>query len=140
MYSTLCVARHSSRRRRSSPIVCRLIVVSLAWAAAAGSLAAQEAAVAVGISEREDFRAALAAVLVSRYEHLPVFEQAFDLFWQDPRLLQRALASFAPAGEVAGERDPEQEIAARIAVTSKSSCKCQARFKWNGERVARLRI
>ena len=81
----------------------------------AHTLAAQEAAVAVGIAEREDFRAALAAVLVSRYEHLPVFEQAFDLFWQDPRLLQRVLASFAPAGEVAGERDPEQEIAARIA-------------------------
>ena len=81
----------------------------------AHTLAAQEAVVAVGIAEREDFRAALAAVLVSRYEHLPVFEQAFDLFWQDPRLLQRVLASFAPAGEVAGEHDPEQEIAARIA-------------------------
>ena len=81
----------------------------------AHTLAAQEAAVAVGIAQREDFRAALAAVLVSRYEHLPVFEQAFDLFWQDPRLLQRVLASFAPAGEVAGERPPEQEIAARIA-------------------------
>ncbi len=81
----------------------------------AHTLAAQEAAVAVGVSAREDFRAALGAVLVSRYEHLPVFEQAFDLFWQDPRLLQRVLASFAPAGEVAGERDPEQEISARIA-------------------------
>jgi uncharacterized protein with von Willebrand factor type A (vWA) domain len=81
----------------------------------AHTLAAQEAAVAVGVSVREDFRAALAAVLVSRYEHLPVFEQAFDLFWRDPRLLQRMLASFAPAGQVAGERDPEQEISARIA-------------------------
>jgi hypothetical protein len=81
----------------------------------AHTLAAQEAAVAVGIAEREDFRSALCAVLVSRYEHLPVFEQAFDLFWQDPRLLQRMLAAFAPAGQVAGERDPEQEIYARIA-------------------------
>jgi len=81
----------------------------------AHTLSAQEAAVAVGIAEREDFRAALGAVLVSRYEHLPIFEQAFDLFWQDPRLLQRMLASLSPGGHAAGERDPELEVAARIA-------------------------
>ena len=81
----------------------------------AHALAAQEAAVAVGIAEREDFRGALGAVLVSRYEQLPIFEQAFDLFWQDPRLRQRSLAAHSPLGLPAGERGPEPEISARIA-------------------------
>ena len=33
---------------------------------------------AVGIANKTDFREALAAVLVSRREHLPLFEQAFE--------------------------------------------------------------
>ena len=65
----------------------------------AHTLAAQEAAVAVGVAERDDFRAALSSVLVSRVEQLPVFEQAFDLFWQDPRLLQRLQASSLARGQ-----------------------------------------
>jgi uncharacterized protein with von Willebrand factor type A (vWA) domain len=81
----------------------------------AHALAAQEAALAVGIANREDFRAALGAVLVSRREQLPVFEQGFDLFWRDPRLLQRLLAAHAPAGVPGAGRDSEQEIAARLA-------------------------
>ena len=80
----------------------------------AHSLAAQAAVIAVGIANREDFRGALSAVLVSRYEQLPVFEQAFDIFWQHPRLLERLLASASPAGLV-GEHSLQQEIPARIA-------------------------
>src|SRR6187455_118694 len=48
------------------------------------ALAAVEA---VGIDNRDDFREALAAVVVSKREHLVLFEQAFDLFWRNPRLL-----------------------------------------------------
>ena len=40
----------------------------------ARTLAALEAVEAVGLANREDFRAALAAVLVSRHEQLPIFE------------------------------------------------------------------
>jgi uncharacterized protein with von Willebrand factor type A (vWA) domain len=49
------------------------------------ALAAVEA---VGVANRTDFREALAAVLVSRREHLALFEQAFDMFWRNPRLLE----------------------------------------------------
>ena len=42
---------------------------------------------AVGVDRRDDFRAALSAVLVSREDHLPLFEQAFALYWRDPRRL-----------------------------------------------------
>ncbi len=82
----------------------------------ARTLAALEAANAVGLGNREDFRAALAAVLVSRHEHLPVFEQAFDLFWRNPKLLEKLIASLLPKvyGR-GGEVPPEPELPARIA-------------------------
>ena len=44
---------------------------------------------AVGVDNRDDFREALATVLVSRREQLTLFEQAFELFWRNPRLLER---------------------------------------------------
>ena len=77
------------------------------------ALAAVEA---VGLDHRSDFRAALAAVLVSRREHLPLFEQAFDLFWRNPKLLERMIAALLP--KVHGRTgDPEQapELPARLA-------------------------
>ena len=79
----------------------------------AHTLAALDAVHAVGIARREDFRGALAAVLVSRHEHLPVFEQAFDLFWRHPRTLERLIASLSADADGAGA--PEQVIPARIA-------------------------
>jgi uncharacterized protein with von Willebrand factor type A (vWA) domain len=73
------------------------------------ALAAVEA---VGIENRTDFRAALAAVLVSRHEHLTLFEQAFDLFWRNPRLLEHLLASLLPRLR-AGSSEPD--LPARLA-------------------------
>src|SRR6185312_16814051 len=62
---------------------------------------------AVGLANRSDFREALAAVLVSRREHLPIFEQAFDFFWRNPRLLEKMLAALLPQvhGRVGDEAD-----------------------------------
>ena len=75
------------------------------------ALAAVEA---VGIDNRDDFREALAAVLVSRREHLPIFEQAFDLFWRNPRLLEKLLAALLP--KIHGRAgDPRDELPARLA-------------------------
>ncbi len=50
----------------------------------------------VGIDQRTDFRAALSSVLVSRRDHLPLFDQAFDVFWRDPKLLERMIAALLP--------------------------------------------
>ena len=57
------------------------------------ALAAVEAA---GIDRREDFRAALAAVLMSRREQIELFDQAFDLFWRHPRLVEKMIAALLP--------------------------------------------
>ena len=82
----------------------------------ARTLAALEAVEAVGLVNREDFRTALAAVLVSRHEQLPIFETAFDLFWRNPKLLEKLIASLLPRVFGRGtEPAPEPELPARIA-------------------------
>jgi len=71
---------------------------------------------AVGIANKTDFREALAAVLVSRHEHLVLFEQAFDLFWRNPKLLEKMIAALLP--RVHGRMDDareEPELPSRLA-------------------------
>jgi uncharacterized protein len=69
---------------------------------------------AVGVANRTDFREALAAVLVSRYEHLPIFEQAFDMFWRNPRLLEKMMAQLLP--KIHGRaKDVADDLPARLA-------------------------
>lgn len=36
----------------------------------------------INVGRREDFKNTARTVLVNRYEHLPLFDRAFDLFWQ----------------------------------------------------------
>lgn len=75
------------------------------------ALAAVEA---VGVAQRTDFREALAAVLVSRREHLAIFEQAFDVFWRNPRLIEKMMAELLP--KVHGPAaDPRDGLPARLA-------------------------
>jgi len=81
----------------------------------ARTLAALEAVAAVGIANREDFRGALGAVLVSRQDELPLFDQAFDLFWRHPGLLERLTAALSAEGAAGAEGEPDAAIAARIA-------------------------
>ena len=68
---------------------------------------------AVGVANRTDFREALAAVLVSRREHLAIFEQAFDMFWRNPRLLEKMMAALLP--KVHGRAGEPDELPARLA-------------------------
>jgi uncharacterized protein with von Willebrand factor type A (vWA) domain len=70
----------------------------------------------VGIENRIDFREALAAVLVSRREHLTLFLQAFDLFWKNPKLLERIVAAQLPRvqGRTGGEPEAP-DVMARLA-------------------------
>jgi uncharacterized protein len=71
---------------------------------------------AVGVANRTDFREALAAVLISRHEQSVLFEQAFDLFWRNPKLLERMVAALLPRvyGRV-GETAEPPELPARLA-------------------------
>jgi uncharacterized protein len=71
---------------------------------------------AVGIANKTDFREALAVVLVSRHEHLLLFEQAFELFWRNPRLLEKMMAALLPRVYArAGDVPEPPELPARLA-------------------------
>jgi uncharacterized protein len=54
-----------------------------------------------GFTSRRDFHATLRACLVSRAEHLDVFDQAFALFWRDPDLAGRMMALLLPKVQAA---------------------------------------
>ncbi|MCS4503485.1 VWA domain-containing protein [Arhodomonas aquaeolei] len=79
------------------------------------TLDAIEAVRTAGVGDRADLRAALAAVLVRRRSDLPVFEQAFELFWQHPRLTQRALQRLAARAAGGGTTSPRRPPPRRIA-------------------------
>ncbi|WP_066271082.1 vWA domain-containing protein [Hydrogenophaga palleronii] len=54
------------------------------------------AATAVGVARRDDLRAALQAVLVSRQQDLAVFDEMFEAFFRNPELAQQLLAQMLP--------------------------------------------
>ena len=57
---------------------------------------------AVGISDRQDFYWTLHAVFVNRSGHRDLFDQAFHVFWRNPRLLERMMSMVLP-----DQRDPD---------------------------------
>ena len=59
-------------------------------------LAAIEAVQLVGVDRRDDVRSALAATLLDRAEQRVLFDQAFQIFWRDPKLLERMMHLLLP--------------------------------------------
>ena len=49
-----------------------------------------------GIERREDFYWSLRAILVKKPSQLQIFNQAFHLYFRNPRLLERLMALFMP--------------------------------------------
>jgi uncharacterized protein len=79
-------------------------------------IAALEAVEAVGVENREDFRAALESVLIERHEQKALFDQGFDLFWRNPRLLERMMQLLLPRVYGRVPRDEaEAPLPARLA-------------------------
>ena len=68
-------------------------------------IAALEAIEAVGFSHRDDVHAALSAVMLDRHEQQEVFDQAFDAFWRDPKLLEQMMALLLPKIQGKGDRE-----------------------------------
>jgi uncharacterized protein with von Willebrand factor type A (vWA) domain len=55
---------------------------------------------------REDWYWTMSAVLLSRQEQRPIFDQAFQIFWRDPKLAERMMQSLLP--QVYGRASPEE--------------------------------
>lgn len=98
----------------------------------------------VGIGNRQDFYWALHAVFVNRRDQRELFDQAFHVFWRNPRILERLTALILPdlgleaaaveeelsrrlaealrgdqAAEAEREREPEVEIDAAMTYSSR---------------------
>jgi uncharacterized protein with von Willebrand factor type A (vWA) domain len=80
-------------------------------------LDAIRAAETVSIGNRQDFYWALHATLVNRREQQEIFDQAFHIFWRNPRLLERAMAMLLPQVRTGAERNVEDqaEMSRRLA-------------------------
>ena len=68
-------------------------------------IAALEAIEAVGFSHRDDVHAALSAVMLDRHEQQEIFDQAFEAFWRDPKLLEQMMALLLPKIQGKGDRE-----------------------------------
>ncbi|MDE0176767.1 MAG: VWA domain-containing protein [Defluviicoccus sp.] len=55
----------------------------------------------VGVTNRSDFYWALHAVFVNRRDQHDLFDQAFHIFWRDPKILERMMGIVMPEAEVA---------------------------------------
>ena len=62
----------------------------------------------VGIGNRTDFYWALHAVFVNRRDQHEMFDQAFHIFWRDPKIMERMMGIMLPQMDVDApiEADP----------------------------------
>jgi uncharacterized protein len=67
----------------------------------------------VGLGSREDFYWALHATLINRREQQEIFDQAFHIFWRNPRLLERMMAMLLPQVRTGAEQDEDREEMSR---------------------------
>ena len=63
-------------------------------------LDALRAVEATGVARRDDFYWALHAVFVRRAEQRPLFDEAFHVFWRNPKLLERVTSLLLPTVHV----------------------------------------
>jgi hypothetical protein len=59
-------------------------------------IAAVQAVAAVGFAHKVDFYHTLRATLITRAEHLQVFDQIFAMFWRDPELIEQMIHMMSP--------------------------------------------
>jgi len=66
-----------------------------------------------GVERRDDFYWTLAAVFLARHEHFDLYDQAFRVFWRDPRVTARVRHLPEVRGRIP-PRSREPELAARL--------------------------
>ncbi len=70
---------------------------------------------AVGLGDRQDFYWTLHAVFVNRRDQREIFDQAFHIFWRNPRLLERMTALVLPSFVDPTSAPETEEINRRLA-------------------------
>ena len=62
-------------------------------------ITAMRAVKTIGITRRDDFYWTLHATMINRREHQELFDQAFHIFWKNPRLLKKMLSTLLPTSQ-----------------------------------------
>jgi len=73
-----------------------------------------DAVITTGIGTRDDFYWTLHAVLVTRHEDHPVFDEAFRLFWKSRELIEKLLAMFSPVAPDTREKEKPRAAENRV--------------------------
>jgi uncharacterized protein len=68
-----------------------------------------------GIKRRDDLYWALHAVFVNRRDQRELFDQAFHIFWRNPKILERMIGMLLPTMEVDMRREDQKAMSARVA-------------------------
>src|SRR3954462_8818613 len=61
------------------------------------------------ILRRDDWYWTMSAVLLSRQEQRPIFDQAFQIFWRDPQLAERMMQVLLPKAHGRAAKPEEQQ-------------------------------
>src|SRR5436853_4272502 len=61
------------------------------------------------VMRRDDWYWTMSAVLLSRQEQRPIFDQAFQIFWRDPRLTERMMQMLLPQAHGRAAKPEEQQ-------------------------------
>jgi len=62
-----------------------------------------------GAQQRDDWYWTMSAVLLSRQEQRPVFDQAFRIFWRDPKLTEKMMQLLLPKAHGRAAKPEEQQ-------------------------------
>src|SRR5213079_3049050 len=92
-------------------------------------LRAIEAVEAAGLQKRDDFYWTLHSVFVNRRDQREIFDQAFHVYWRNPRLLEKMMEMLLPqdgvqpgqgeAPKAEDDEPPEVEVEATFTVSDR---------------------
>src|SRR4029078_6041824 len=89
-----------------------------------------------GAAHREDWYWTMSAVLLSKQEQRPIFDQAFQIFWRDPKLAERMMQLLVPKAQ--GMAKPEQQQSQRLTDALYNQKRGDAAKEQRAEMKARL--
>jgi uncharacterized protein with von Willebrand factor type A (vWA) domain len=77
-------------------------------------LRAIEAVEAAGLRKRDDFYWTLHSVFVNRRDQREIFDQAFHVYWRNPRLLEKMMEMLLPQVGMPADADERKQLSRRL--------------------------
>ena len=77
-------------------------------------LRAIEAVEAAGLHKRDDFYWTLHSVFVNRRDQREIFDQAFHVYWRNPRLLEKMMEMLLPSVGVPASAEDQKQLSRRL--------------------------